>query len=135
METDLTGEEEIVIGDCLTREEAEEIITVLAQDGALQDLLVEAQVRSDQHRQNYVKLKGEHERLIHQLKVMESEMTKLETEKQQLETEIRSERKYNIRQIDFTFRVQCTVYILTKSGHTIPESHLVKYYVGPQTSF
>ena len=94
METDQSGQEEILIGDCLTREEAEEIITVLAQDGALQDLLVEAQVRSDQHRQNYVKLKGEHERLIHQLKVMESEMDKLETEKQQLETKIRSVRKY-----------------------------------------
>ena len=93
METDQPGEEEIVIGDCLTREEAEEIITVLAQDGALQDLLVEAQVRSDQHRQNYVKLKGEHERLIHQLKVMETEMAKLETEKLELETEIRSDNK------------------------------------------
>ena len=90
METELAGGEEIVIGDCLTREEAEEIITVLAQEGALQDLLVEAQLRSDQHRQNYVKLKGEHERLIHQLKVMETEMAKLETEKQELETEIRS---------------------------------------------
>ena len=39
METDQSGQEEILIGDCLTREEAEEIITALAQDGALQDLL------------------------------------------------------------------------------------------------
>ena len=86
-------EDEIVIGDCLTREQAEQVITVLAQEGALQDLLVEAQIRSDQHRQNYVKLKGEHERLIHQLKVMETEMAKLETEKLELETEIRSDNK------------------------------------------
>ena len=90
----MAGEEdEIVIGDCLTREQAEQVITVLAQEGALQDLLVEAQIRSDQHRQNYVKLKGEHERLIHQLKVMETEMAKLETEKLELETEIRSDNK------------------------------------------
>ena len=81
---------DIVIGECLTRQEAEEIITVLAQEGALQDLLVEAQLRSDQHRQNYVKLKGEHERLLQQLTTSQTEVTRLEAEKLDLEQEIRS---------------------------------------------
>ena len=81
---------DIVIGECLTRQEAEEIITVLAQEGALQDLLVEAQLRSDQHRQNYVKLKGEHERLLQQLTNSQTEVTRLEAEKLDLEQEIRS---------------------------------------------
>ena len=81
---------DIVIGECLTRQEAEEIITVLAQEAALQDLLVEAQLRSDQHRQNYVKLKGEHERLLQQLTTSQTEVTRLEAEKLDLEQEIRS---------------------------------------------
>ena len=83
-------EDEIVIGDCLTREQAEQVITVLAQEGALQDLLVEAQLRSDQHRQNYVRLKGEHERLLQQLTTSQTEVTRLEAEKVDLEQEIRS---------------------------------------------
>ena len=88
---DLRDEDnDIVIGECLTRQEAEEIITVLAQEAALQDLLVEAQLRSDQHRQNYVKLKGEHERLLQQLTTSQTEVTRLEAEKLDLEQEIRS---------------------------------------------
>ena len=87
---ELREDNDIVIGECLTRQEAEEIITVLAQEGALQDLLVEAQLRSDQHRQNYVKLKGEHERLLQQLTTSQTEVTRLEAEKLDLEQEIRS---------------------------------------------
>ena len=87
---ELRDDNDIVIGECLTREEAEEIITVLAQEAALQDLLVEAQLRSDQHRQNYVKLKGEHERLLQQLTTSQTEVTRLEAEKLDLEQEIRS---------------------------------------------
>ena len=63
---------------------------MLAQEAALQDLLVEAQLRSDQHRQNYVKLKGEHERLLQQLTTSQTEVTRLEAEKLDLEQEIRS---------------------------------------------
>ena len=87
---ELREDNDIVIGECLTRQEAEEIITVLAQEAALQDLLVEAQLRSDQHRQNYVKLKGEHERLLQQLTTSQTEVTRLEAEKLDLEQEIRS---------------------------------------------
>ena len=82
-------EEDIVIGDCLTRDEAEDIINNLVKDGDLEDLLVDAQMRSDQHRTNYAALKTQHEKVLHQLKVMEAEMMKLENEKHDLETEIR----------------------------------------------
>ena len=81
---------EIIIGEILTREEAEEIITVLAKEGALQDLLVESQLRSDQHRQNYVKLKSEHQKLRQQLRLSETEFTRLEAENQDLKQEVRS---------------------------------------------
>ena len=80
---------DIVIGECLTREEAEEIITVLAKEGAMQDMLVETQLRSDQHRQNYVKLKSEHQKLIQQLRLSEKEVSRLEAEKQELKQELR----------------------------------------------
>ena len=84
-----TAEDDIVIGECLTKDEAEEIINTLMRDSDLQDLLVDAQLRSDQHRQNYATLKTQHEKLLHQVKILESEIMKLEGEKQDLETEIR----------------------------------------------
>ena len=80
---------DIVIGECLTREEAEEIITVQAKEGAMQDMLVESQLRSDQHRQNYVKLKSEHQKLIQQLTLSQTEVSRLEAEKQELKQELR----------------------------------------------
>ena len=82
-------EEDIVIGDCLTRDEAEDIINNLVKDGDLEDLLADAQMRSDQHRTNYASLKTQHGKVLHQLKVMEAEILKLENEKQDLEVEIR----------------------------------------------
>ena len=52
------------------------------------DLLVDAQLRSDQHRQNYAALKTQHEGILHQLKVMEAEVTRLEADKQELQAEL-----------------------------------------------
>ena len=46
MEPGVTPEDDhIVIGDCLTKDEAEDIIHVLVKDGAVQDLLADAQMR------------------------------------------------------------------------------------------
>ena len=46
MEPGVTAEDDhIVIGDCLTKDEAEDIIHVLVKDGAVQDLLADAQMR------------------------------------------------------------------------------------------
>ena len=91
MDLDCVGETEgdIVIADCLTKDEAEDIINILAKEGDLQDLLVDAQMRSDQHRHNYAALKTQHEKLLHQVKIMESEIIKLESDKKDLEVEMR----------------------------------------------
>ena len=40
----------ILIGDCLTKEEAEDMMNLLRKDANLQDLLADAQLRSEQHR-------------------------------------------------------------------------------------
>ena len=45
--------------------------------------------RSDQHRHNYATLKTQHQNILHQLKIMEAEIVKLETEKHDLQAEIR----------------------------------------------
>ena len=41
---------EILIGDCLTKDEAEDILNLLRKDANLQELLADAQLRSEQHR-------------------------------------------------------------------------------------
>ena len=81
-------DDDIVIGECLTKDEAEGIINNLVREVDLEDLLVDIQIRSDQHRQNYAALKTQHEKVLHQLKILESEIVKLETEKHDLETEV-----------------------------------------------
>ena len=43
---------EILIGDCLTKDEAEDILSLLIKDGNLQELLADTQLRSEQHRYN-----------------------------------------------------------------------------------
>ena len=84
----MNAEQDIVIGDCLTRDQAEDIINVLVKEADLQDLLVDAQFRSDQHRRNYATLKAQHEKILHQVKIMETEIIKLENEKKDMEIEI-----------------------------------------------
>ena len=85
---EVNAEQDIVIGDCLTRDQAEDIINVLVKEADLQDLLVDAQFRSDQHRRNYATLKAQHEKILHQVKIMETEIIKLENEKKDMEIEI-----------------------------------------------
>jgi hypothetical protein len=41
---------EILIGDCLTKDEAEDILSLLRKDANLQELLADTQLRSEQHR-------------------------------------------------------------------------------------
>ena len=42
--------QDILIGDCLNKDEAEDIINFLRKDANLQELLADAQLRSEQHR-------------------------------------------------------------------------------------
>ena len=44
---------EILIGDCLTKDEAEDILNLLRKDANLQELLANTQLRSEQHRYEF----------------------------------------------------------------------------------
>merc|ERR1711892_844830 len=85
-----THVKDILIGGFLTKDEADEITYLLRKDANLQELLADAQLRSEQHRENYIRLKTQHGKVLHQLKVMESELEKVDNEKQELETELRT---------------------------------------------
>ena len=44
---------EILIGDCLTKDEAEDILNLLRKDANLQELLANTQLRNEQHRYEF----------------------------------------------------------------------------------
>ena len=50
---EVTYVQDILIGDCLTKDEAEDIINLLRKDVNLQELLADAQLRSEQHRYQF----------------------------------------------------------------------------------
>ncbi|XP_023334218.1 centrosomal protein of 83 kDa [Eurytemora carolleeae] len=65
------------------------VLNLLEKDQELQDLLCDVQERAENHRENYSKLKLEHSKLIHQVKVLESELGSVQEENIELRDQIR----------------------------------------------